>query len=493
MRGGSSGNQISGVPVTGSAQEQGLKLEGPVAGRGHTAFAAYDLHDLGYEEEEYFVSGEAQGYRYAGQGGTPETRPVEPADRAGFRSRFVVRRPSDPSKYNGTVLVEWLNVSGGTDAEPDWGLMHRHIVREGFAWVGVSAQKVGIDGGGFSFEGANLKAVNPERYGSLVHPGDAYSFDIFSQVGRLLRDADAGGPLGPRNADRLIATGHSQSAAFLVTYINAVHPIAEVFDGFFVHGRGASAADMEGWRPAPRAAADATSGARALMSSQPVPIRGDVGVPVLTFQSETDVLELGGVRARQPDAENFRLWEVAGSAHAETYLLMVSHQDTGALSAEELAALYDSTQGVSRFPTEIPVNSGPQSHYVSHAALSHLDRWVRDGIAPPKVPVLEVAESGDRFVVDENGIARGGVRTPWVDVPVAILSGIGQTSDAMMAFLFGTTTMFTSEQLALLYPDGRESYVSEFSESLDRAIAAGVLVEADATEVRALALASFPG
>ena len=299
--------------MTDAAQGRGSPtLEGPLEGRAQTAFAAYDLGELGYVEEEYFVSGEAQGYRHANDGGAPETRPVELGDRAGFRSRFVVRRPSDPSKYNGTVLVEWLNVSGGTDAEPDWGLMHRHIVRKGFAWVGVSAQKVGIDGGGFSFQGAHLKAVNPQRYGSLIHPGDAYSFDIFSQVGRLLRDASAGGPLGPLPADRLIVTGHSQSAAFLITYVNAVDPIAAVFDGFFVHGRGASAANMEGWRPSPRGSTDADTGdqARAVMNSEAVPIRADVRVPVLTFQSETDVLELGGVRARQPDGENFRLWRL---------------------------------------------------------------------------------------------------------------------------------------------------------------------------------------
>ena len=148
---------------------------------------------------------------------------------------------------------------------------------------------------------------------------------------------------------------------------------------------------------------------------------------------------------------------------------------------------------MSRFPTETPINSGPQSHYVSHAALSHLDRWVHDGIAPPKVPILEVAESGDLFVVDEDGIAHGGVRTPWVDVPVATLSGVGQTSDAMMAFLFGTTTPFTIERLAELYPGGLDSYVGEFSKSLDSAIGAGFIVEADAPEARALAAAAFPG
>ncbi len=50
--------------------------------------------------------------------------------------------------FNGTVVVEWLNVSGGGDGSPDWFFLHRHLMREGVAWVGVSAQKAGIDGGG---------------------------------------------------------------------------------------------------------------------------------------------------------------------------------------------------------------------------------------------------------------------------------------------------------------------------------------------------------
>ena len=64
---------------------------------------------------------------------------------APYTTRAVVMRPVNPRRFNGTVVVEWLNVSGGADAGPDWMLGHNELIREGFVWVGVSAQKVGVD------------------------------------------------------------------------------------------------------------------------------------------------------------------------------------------------------------------------------------------------------------------------------------------------------------------------------------------------------------
>src|SRR5580700_721754 len=110
-------------------------LEGPIPGKASTAFAAYDLAPLGYIEEEYFLTGQAVSYEHEGERPTDGRWRVTEKDQADYRTRFVVRRPLDPTAFNGTVIVEWLNVSGGTDAEPDWGLLHRQIVRDGFAWV----------------------------------------------------------------------------------------------------------------------------------------------------------------------------------------------------------------------------------------------------------------------------------------------------------------------------------------------------------------------
>src|SRR5271170_6549579 len=191
----------------------------------------YDLSTLGYEEMEYSLEGTAGSYELKGERGADGYWDVTPGAEAPFRTRFVARWPKDPLRFSGTVVVEWHNVSAGIDAAPDWGFLHRYLAAAGHAWVGVSAQKVGIDGGGF-VESIHLKLLAPERYGQLEHPGDAWSFDIFTQVGALLRLRGDRSPLGGLVPEHLIAAGESQSAACLVTYINAVDPHAGVFDGF---------------------------------------------------------------------------------------------------------------------------------------------------------------------------------------------------------------------------------------------------------------------
>ncbi|NED66861.1 hypothetical protein G3I15_38625, partial [Streptomyces sp. SID10244] len=101
-------------------------------------------------------------------------------------------------------VVEWLNVSSGSDAAPEYTYLAEELVRGGYAWVGVSAQYTGVMGGSGSVDGlgesttATLAAKDPERYSGLHHPGDAYSYDLFGAVGRSLQlpsAAGAGHPL----------------------------------------------------------------------------------------------------------------------------------------------------------------------------------------------------------------------------------------------------------------------------------------------------------
>ena len=124
---------------------------------------------------------------------------------------MIVRRPQDPARFSGTVLVEWLNVTIGTDGDPSWGYTAEEIMREGHAWVGVSAQGAGVQ--------AAAKA-DPARYGSLRHPGNPFSFDIFPHAARALTRHSGAAPLGELVPKHLIAFGQSQSAAFRVTAAN---------------------------------------------------------------------------------------------------------------------------------------------------------------------------------------------------------------------------------------------------------------------------------
>jgi hypothetical protein len=210
---------------------------------------------------------------------------------------------------------------------------------------------------------------------------------------------------------------------------------------------------------------------------------------VLVLQSETDVVSLGGGRAGQDDGEQIRLWEVAGAAHADSYLLVAAGQDSGSLSAAELARHLNTTALPAPMATDQPINRGPQQHYVGQAALRHLERWVTDGVAPPPAGRLQL--DGDGLALDNAGNARGGVRTPWVDVPLAVLSGLGQTGDGF-AFLFGRTAPFDAATRSRLYPGGKADYLTRFRAALQSAIDAGFLLEDDQAEIEALAAACWP-
>src|SRR6202044_4005687 len=269
----------------------------PIEGSPPVLIPAFPLEAVGYAEQEFIVEGVARSYALTGERTADGRLSVQEDAQAPYVTRIIVRRPVDPAAFSGTVAVEWNNVSGGVDVSPDWSLLQRGLIGRGHIWVGVSVQKAGIDGGGL-VEGQHLKVLAPDRYGLLKHPGDAWSFDIFSQVGALLRSPSAAA-LGVPGTGRLIALGESQSAFFLVTYINAIDPEAQVYDGFFVHGRGASGVSLGGAWVSSRAQQDEEVGS--LLAAGPERIRDDARVPVLVLQSETEVIVLGGRAPAQPE------------------------------------------------------------------------------------------------------------------------------------------------------------------------------------------------
>ena len=445
----------------------------PVEGKPNLLLGAYDIASVGYTAAEYFVSGQARAY---GESPQPEVD---------YTTRIVALLPTDTTTFNGTVLVEWLNVSGGIDAPAVWFMAHREMIREGYAYIAVSAQKVGVDGGltitGFDM---SLKTQDPQRYSPLSHPGDAYSFDMFSQVGELIRTSPDE-VLGRLTPQHVIAIGESQSAMFLTTYINAVDQHARVFDGFLVHSRFGGAAPLDGINALEafeRGAPD------------PSPFREDLRVPTMNVITETDVVGAilpGYYIARQSDNDKLRTWEIAGTAHADAYTVKVGFIDDGSVPADQLALGYAPSTELMGHQLKQPFNFGPQHHYVLQAALARLHGWVRAGEAPPHAPRLETDDNQPPgFIVDDNGITKGGVRTPWVEVPIARTSGIGD--DAVpVTLLFGSGEPFDENTRKRLYPGGRNDYIERFTEELDATIRAGYLLRADRAEILGLAAATY--
>src|SRR5262249_46496488 len=184
-------------------------IEGPVTSPGGAFLqsTSFDLATVGYVEQEFFISGTASAYVNQGTLGVDGLWTVTPADTATYKTRILVRRPAERKRFNGTVVVEWFNVTAGLDAAPDWTQSHVELIRDGFAWVGVSAQLVGVEGGGgiLPVISLPLKTVNPARYGSLHHPGDGFSYDMFSQAGAAVRNVPA--LLGDLMPTKFIAAG----------------------------------------------------------------------------------------------------------------------------------------------------------------------------------------------------------------------------------------------------------------------------------------------
>ncbi|NIV73259.1 MAG: hypothetical protein GWN37_00030, partial [Gammaproteobacteria bacterium] len=126
-----------------------------------------------YAEEEYFVSGAVDVYTY-GSPPVPGRLFLHEVDQP-YTTRIVVRRPVFSWRFNGTVVVEWMNSTAGFDSAPAWDMSAEYFARSGIVWVGVSVSPVAIE---FLTDGCHFLSQPPcgTRYAalSMPEPGQAY-------------------------------------------------------------------------------------------------------------------------------------------------------------------------------------------------------------------------------------------------------------------------------------------------------------------------------
>ncbi|MBL7497962.1 hypothetical protein I6A84_01600 [Frankia sp. CNm7] len=457
---------------------RGVTVTGPVTtGARPNAFAepAFDLAEYGYLSQEFLFGGQATAYAPADgtELGTDGRWTLRPDRTEPFKTRLLVMRPSDPAKFSGTVWLSWVNVTAGFEI----GDITRASLRDGDAIVYVSAQKIGLDGVPGA-EGNGLRAWDPERYGTLTHPGDAFSFDIFTKAA-LLVGRDRGDlpvdPMSGLDVRRVFGTGASQSAIRLTAYLNGVQPLANALDGALPVASFGHAASFD-------TPTGQTENVDAVFGRPPVRIRDDLGIPVILVTTETEAESL--YPARQPDSDTSRTWEIAGAAHAGAGAGSIGDV-IATLTRDGLTlptGASGSTSGAVGTPTQpnsvdwLPVMS---------AARQHLTAWSRDGAAPPKLPLITLKGDPPQIQRDQHGNALGGIRMPELEVPIATYSGSVEGAD-LRASLFGSMRPFPADQVHALYPS-RQDYLTAYNNAVDRAVNAGYFLDRDAETIKATA------
>jgi hypothetical protein len=444
---------LAGAPLQTGAQT--ATITGPIAatvpGDPSRDFvynaSAIELQENGYVEAEYFIEGTASRYT------TPELATGEVQDSGHpYRTRFLVRRPGSAATFNGTVIIEWLNVTGGTDKDIDWWQSGYHLVANGYAYIAVSAQREGID---------SLKLWSPDRYNSLdvTHDGrildDGLSYDILSDVARAVARVGEtpSGPVDILNglrAERLIATGHSQSASRLTAYFNHVHPRDPLFDGAMIHGGGNR-------------------------------IRDDQALRIFKLMAETDMPRRAA--DRQPDTEYFRQWEVAGSSHVDIVFEVEYARMRALADGQPVEAA-----GAREQSCQLPPYSHVPFRDVMNAAFEHLVRWIDEGTAPPVAPPLQVARwlPELEFARDEYGNVLGGIRLAEHAVPTARNTGMNSAAEggSRFCFLYGSHEPFDPQTLRRLYPS-HAGYVESVRKVAEQNVADGfILPEAAERTIR---------
>lgn len=439
------------IPVT----EDSIPF-GPAFSEG--AALATDLAKHGYVEEEYFVTGSADLYEYDASG-----EPVVAEPDVDYTTRILVRKPIDPSQFSGTVHVDAAHPQFGIDGT--WVWARNYMVQNGDAFVSLATRRGGFSAIEF------MKQFDPVRYDGLNFPDGGLNWDVIGQVGNLLKSDVADNPLHDYAVDKLFLMGVSGGAAVVLLYISdGFHERARLQDGSPIYD-GFLLFEPSGY---PRIR-DSAAPIPADDPRQQVQPR-DVPAIMLTGRMET-----GRFRPDSDAADDrFRLWEVAGMPHADANVYF-SEIPVGQQLIEMRAF------GPTDEPQDCvyPLSTFPIRHFV-HAALYHLEQWSGDPTAvPPR---------GDRLTggTDAFGNPAGGIRNPYVDVPVATYTRSNQNNPgATVCPSWGATIPFDEEQLRDLY-QSKGDYVRQVNQWVKQLVDDGWLLRQDAAEVRRAA-AQFDG
>jgi hypothetical protein len=345
-----------------------------------------------------------------------------------YRTRLVVRRPINAGAFSGLVLAESMHGSGSAHM---FEFTSTYTMSSGHAAVEI-----------LTTNPAQFVQHNQARYKDLQIAGGQAS-EILAQVGALVR---TGTPLGGLKVRKMVLSGTSMSAGTLINYLPAhrvfrTTDMQRIYDGFYPTSNGGLVPEID-------------------VPVVHMPTMLEVAAPNITDRADSD----------EP-GKQYRMYQVAGMAHIDT-------RDSVRLKPN---------------PCTLPLSDFPHQAYVA-VGLHHLLQWVDKGTVPPRAERIardnDEQNDGSRMTLDEHGNPRGGIRTPYVDVPVAkyglrptavtpvipnasaYVTAGGQQAANQMCGLSGTQIPIDPAKLKELYKT-KKAYVNRFEDRVKELERAG--------------------
>ena len=376
---------------------------------------ADDVAHFGYVTKEYFVSGSSNGQPY--------------------KTRIVIRKPSDIGKFNGLILGESMHPSGNP-----WMFHFTHVYSMTNGVIGLEI---------LTSNPAGFVAFNSERYKDLVIPNGSAN-DIIAQVGALIKSKRADNPLNGLPIRKMILTGSSASAGVAFNFLANAHMVQR----------------LEGMKPI-------FDGFMPTSANQTIP---PIDVPTILVPTQRETYQGNGTAQKDSDmpGSQLRVFEFAGMAH---------------IDSRDAAAYYPD-------PCKMPISRFPMAAYMS-VAMDYLFKWVDKGMPPQHgdrfYVDLNSDNDGSMFALDEFGNVKGGIRTTYVDVPVksfrtpnqgaepripnphpfiAARRVNGADPDDQLCGLANYEVPLNAAQLRKLYKD-KKDYVTKVQQSYDALVKQG--------------------
>jgi hypothetical protein len=370
-----------------------------------------DLASFKYVTKEYFVSGTANGQPY--------------------KTRIVIRKPADNTRFSGLILAESMHTSGNP-----WLFHFTHVYTMSSGHIGLEILTTATQG---------FVEFNPERYKDL-RIGNGQTNEIIAQVGALLKSKQNDNPLAGLPVRKMVLAGSSQSAGVVVNYMpsNMAYRLADmkpIYDGFLPTSNNGN-----------------------------IP---SVDVPTIQVPTMLEVYQGNGTTRVDSDmpGSQIRVYEFAGMAH---------------IDSRDAAAYYPD-------PCKNPISRFPLAVYMS-VALNHLFAWVDKGTLPPHADRYYVDYNTDNddsmLALDEFGNVKGGIRNPYVDVPVKsyrvpntgaeppiknphpFIAARGEAAQNQLCRLSNYELPLTSAQLKKLYKN-KKDYQTKVAQRYDELVKQG--------------------